>query len=153
MRQFWITSAALLGLLVSSPAPAQSKFLAKDTKPWLQTLNTGSSEAARRNAAYALGKIGNRAAEAVPALIRRLAAEESAKVREAIAFALGEIGRESLKAVEDPNLVPALAQALKDPDALVRRSSAYALGNLGDRAEPARPALEALLKDDKAEVR
>jgi HEAT repeat protein len=151
MRLLLIPSLLLCGLLVSSPAKAQS-FLGKNARTWQAELEA-ESEAGRRNAAYALGKLGSHAAPAVPVLARRLAEENKAKVREAIAFALGEIARESLAGAADPNLLPALIKALKDDEPLVRRSAAYALGNLGRDAEPARDALEAALADAKAEVR
>lgn len=151
MRAILFSSLALLGLLVSGDLGAQT-FLGKDARKWQAELEA-DSETSRRNAAFALGKLGSHAAQSVPVLSKRLPADKSAKVREAIAFALGEIARESLIGAADPNLIPALVQGLGDGDHLVRRSSAYALGSLGRDAEPAREALEKALADDKAEVR
>jgi HEAT repeat protein len=44
--------------------------------------------------------------------------------------------------------VAALAKQLKDKDANVRHAAATALGNLGDEARPAVPALIDRIKDD-----
>jgi HEAT repeat protein len=50
-------------------------------------------------------------------------------------------------------VVPALAEALKDPDAFVRREAAGALGKLGSDARLAVPALLAAFKDRNTSVR
>lgn len=50
-------------------------------------------------------------------------------------------------------IVPALAEALKDPEGFVRRDAAAALGGYGTEARQALPALRALLKDRKKDVR
>ncbi len=49
--------------------------------------------------------------------------------------------------------VPALAAALRDENAYVRRDAARALGRFGDKAKPAAPALTRLLKDREKSVR
>ncbi len=85
----------------------------------------------RFNAAYAVGKIGPAAKEAVPALIAALKDE----YRWVAASALGKIG---------PAAVPALIAALKDEDGSVRVSAAFALGWIGPAAFP---SLIAALKD------
>lgn len=139
------------GFLTAAPVGAQD-FLGKGARAWQAELDS-QSEAARRNAAFALGKLGSHAAPAVSKLADRMSAEKSAKVREAIAFALGEIGRGSLNASADPSLLPALKKGLLDADHLVRRSSACALGSLGADAEPALDALAFAAQDEKAEVR
>jgi vesicle coat complex subunit len=50
-------------------------------------------------------------------------------------------------------VIPALIQALKDPDGDVRRSAANGLGYFGKEAKEAIPALEAAQKDRDARVR
>src|SRR5262249_20929281 len=125
--------------------------LGKSAEDWLKDLQDSESEAARRNAAFALGKMGH--APALPGLTQRLTSDKSAKVREAAAFALGEVGSKKLGALGDANLVPALIKGLKDADPLVRRSSACALGQIGADAKQAQGALEAAILDEKAEVR
>src|SRR5688500_16411920 len=95
-------------------------FLTKDASAWAAEVSA-SAEARRRSAAFALGKLGSTAYDAVPALRRAMQKDQSPKVREAAAFALGEIARESIKAAADPQLVPMLTAALKDEHWTVRR--------------------------------
>jgi HEAT repeat protein len=144
---------SLLLVFVLPLAVAGQTFLGKDTAAWEKTLNESQDGRQRRNAAFALGKLGSAAESALPSLRKHLK-EDDARVREAAAFALGEIGKDCLKAKDDPTLVQALADALKDREPLVRRSVAHALGNFGKAAKPARVALETtLLKDTSAAVR
>jgi len=72
---------------------------------------------------------------------------ETKEERAAAARALGGFGREAPAAV-----APALAAALADPEPLVRRDAAVALGQLGPSAE-ATPRLLAALGDTDDEVR
>jgi len=95
---------------------------------------------ARRNAAWALGALGNRSA--VPLLARTLHDDEAA-VRGRSAWALG--------ALDGSEAVPALIDALKDSDAGVRQQVAWALGAIGDRR--AVDALTSALGDTVASVR
>ncbi len=148
MRSLPLGLLAFTCLLILATAGQAQVFLGKTANAWIQELNQGD-DAARRNAAYALGKLGGTALQAVPRLTKRLAEDKSPKVREAAAFALGEIGRES----PDPAVVAKLTAALKDENHLVRRSAAYALGNLGRDAAAAQADLEGAVADPKAEVR
>jgi HEAT repeat protein len=61
--------------------------------------------------------------------------------------ALGDRGAEA------PLVAPALAEALKDENAFVRRDAAAALGKIGPEAKPAVPALLAAHKDKERNVR
>jgi HEAT repeat protein len=157
MMRIGVTPIAKAGVLtaiawcMATPLSAQT-FLTKDAGAWSQELSA-SDEARRRSAAFALGKLGSSASDAVPALRKTLEKDKSPKVREAAAFALGEIVRESIKAAADPQLVPALSAALKDEHWSVRRSAAYALGCVERDAAPAQEVLEGLLKDAFPEVR
>jgi HEAT repeat protein len=54
---------------------------------------------------------------------------------------------------EAATVIPALIEALKDPEVDVRRGAAIGLGNFGEEAESALPALEAVLQDKDARVR
>src|SRR4051794_6138583 len=102
--------AMLLLVLVPSSTHAQNGlFLGKPVSTWQGDL-TKPDAAARRSAAFALGKIGNRAAGALPQLSKLLRADGDARVREAAACAIGEIARESLRG--DAGLVPTLGAAL-----------------------------------------
>jgi HEAT repeat protein len=144
--------ALTAGLLQPAPAHAQL-FLGKNAADWEQALKNGKDARARRNAVFALGKLGNSGAPAVGSLKKCLREDKDASVREAAAFALGEIGRQALTIREDPDIVDVLAKSLKDDNALVRRSAAYALGNLAKDAKPAQAALEAALEDAEPIVR
>jgi HEAT repeat protein len=131
----------------------QNLFLGKNAAAWESDLLDGKEPRIRRNAAFALGKLGNQAAGAIASLKKRLGDDSAAEVREAAAFALGEIGRESFSSLDDPDLVDVLAKALEDKEALVRRSAAYALGCLGTSAKGAQAQLEAILDDMSPGVR
>jgi len=139
-------------LLASAPLHAQKSFLNKDAASWVKEL-AGESEAKRRSAAFALGKLGGEAVGALPALKQALAKDQSAKVREAAAIALGEVARGNITAAADPQLLPLLTQTLKDNAWAVRRSAAFALGCMETQAEAAREQLEAALSDTSPEVR
>ncbi len=152
MRRFLVCAILVGALSTARTLVSAQDFLGKNAATWMLDLDS-PREAARRGAAYALGKLGSGAFSAVPALIKRLKDDTSPKVRDASAFSLGEIGRDSLMAAGDANLVPALSAALKDPDSLVRRSAAYALGNLGPDAAAAVDDLTAAQGDARPEVR
>lgn len=139
--------AAVTGLLLPSVSRSQT-FLGKDAGTWEKILNESKDMRQRRNAAFALGKLGSAAASALPSLKKHLKDDDAKEVREAAAYALGDIGLESLKSLDDPTLVEVLAAALKDSNPLVRRSAAYALGNFEARAKSAQGALEAVLASD-----
>jgi HEAT repeat protein len=106
----------------------------------------------RGSACYALGKIGPAAAQAVPALQKRLdELEESNKV--ACVWALLKINPEDEALAT--MAVPILTGALDAPDELVRAEAAGALGRIG--APAAQPEviaeLKKLLEDPAAAVR
>jgi HEAT repeat protein len=82
----------------------------------------GPAWIARKNAAWALGALGNRSA--IPLLAHALRDAEPA-VRGRGAWALG--------ALDSSEAVPALVEALKDTDPGVREQVAWALGAIGDR--------------------
>jgi HEAT repeat protein len=108
-------------------------------QPLTQAL-AGPAWIARKNAAWALGALGNR--NAVPLLTRALRDTE-APVRRRGAWALG--------ALDSSEAVPALIEALKDTDAGVREQVAWALGAIGDRR--AVDGLVGALTDSAAGVR
>jgi len=108
-------------------------------QPLTQAL-AGPAWIARKNAAWALGALGNRSA--IPLLTRALRDTE-APVRRRGAWALG--------ALDSSEAVPALIEALKDTDAGVREQVAWALGAIGDRR--AVDGLVGALGDSAAGVR
>ncbi|MBD3190595.1 MAG: TIR domain-containing protein [Candidatus Heimdallarchaeota archaeon] len=98
----------------------------------------------RRDAAWTLGKMGEKAAEhegVIEALIEALK-DEDWWVRERAAIALGEMGEKA---------VPALIESLKDEErGEVRRRAAFALGEIGEKAIA---ALIEVMKDEERAVR
>jgi HEAT repeats len=76
----------------------------------------GDNEDARRQAILSLGELGPKAASAVPDLT--LAIKDKRGLRKEAADALGKIGKAA---------VPALIEALKDTQEVVRQNAAYAL--------------------------
>jgi hypothetical protein len=100
----------------------------------------------RTAAASALGHM--RALVTLPELMRALAADGDAKVREAAAAAIGEMGEDAVPALD------ALATAAADdpwPD--VREAAIRALGKLGPAAGAAAPVLYAALEESDGHVR
>src|SRR5262249_4331019 len=93
----------------------------------------------RTGAARALGRMGLRARQAIPALIQALKVEEVN--RTFFAEALAAMGPEAKDAA------PTLPETPDDKVATVRHAAARALGAIGRAAEPAKPALARLLTD------
>lgn len=143
--------AVVVLLLAPAISPAQ-QFLAKTLEEWRTQLLTGN-ETARRDAAFALGKMGNEATPAVVDLKKCLRDKAHPKVQEAAAAALGEIAAQSIRVAQDKDLVAALREALKDSEEMVRRSAAQALGRLGPSTASAQADLAKALKDAKPSVR
>jgi HEAT repeat protein len=124
----------------------------------------------RREAVWALAKIGPEAASAVFALAKVLR-DTDAPVRKGAARALGQIGREArsaipllIEALKNSDLlfcrlvawalgkigasaVPALMRALNHPDKYVRREAAWALGHIGPESRSAIGILTTILKN------
>ena len=89
----------------------------------------------RGRAAEVLGRIGEGAAPAVPALIEAME-DERPDVRREVLFTLGSIGPQAKAAVA------VARKALADPDQSVRYSAVWALGRIGPDASVALPDLE-----------
>jgi HEAT repeat protein len=171
--------AAVLILLVGSLVQAQNNpsYEGKTLKEWVKQLQDKSPER-RQEAAFALGQMTYRGAPAVPAL-REALKDSAVSVRAEAADSLGRIGGASREATpalldilkKDPetmvrgavahalgqiagkDVVPALAQALKDREPQVRVHAAMSLGRLGAQAKEAIPALREALKDSHGDVR
>jgi HEAT repeat protein len=135
------------------PAPAESQsFLGKPMQQWLGDLGS-KSPPQRRSAAFALGKMGKDAKDALGELAGRLK-DDDAGVREAAAFAIGEICLAA--SVWHKDSLPALCEKLKDEkeDPMVRRSAAYALGCMRKfDSDEVRAALTAGLKSPSPAVK
>ena len=78
-------------------------------------------------------------------LVKKLSTSKKPEERAAAAEALGDMGAW--------DAVPALAAALKDPDAHVRVNASYALAKLKDAAKDAVPAVKGVLADPDPTVR
>src|SRR5205085_2668111 len=72
---------------------------------------------------------------------------------EALVFALGDIARDTLSLKNHRELEAVFLDALKDSDALVRRSAVYGLGCLGSTSDATRAALDDALLDTNSVVR
>lgn len=100
----------------------------------------------RGRAAEALGDFGDKGSSAVPELTRVLRQDSDTWVRNRCGYSLGYIG--------SPLAVPALEEALHDPEAKVRMAAADGLSELGKKASNTLPALRKLAKEDTdAQVR
>jgi HEAT repeat protein len=108
---------------------------------WIQDLESHDA-GIRRNAAFALGRLGTDAGAAVPALTKALG-DTDTRVRETACLALAVIGRAAL---------PALCDSLKASDATVRLLAADAMCQMGAGAQPAVPALIDSLHDKDRSV-
>lgn len=148
------TLIALLAALVLVPAAsAQDKFLGKSAGDWVTQLKTSFDAKQRRQAAFALGKLGNRAVPALPAMKLAFGAEQDAKVREAVVYAMGEICRDSVAVMGDTDLERIFIGAANNQDTYVRRSGVFALGCLGNKSPESLKALETALADPQPVVR
>lgn len=110
-----------------------------DAIPVLLTMLKDPDWCRRRGAAWALGRLGDRAA--VPGLVDALHDEESLVRKEAAT---------ALKTMQDVEAAPVLLMALRDEDWRVRKSAADALVQLGTTSIP---GLLRMLSDTRDDVR
>lgn len=121
----------------------------RDDLPLLIAGLRDNSARVRGYAVEALGKMGPEARSAVPNLVQILKAKETdPELRQQAARCLGQIG-----AAAATGGVPALSEALKDSEAVVREAAAEALGKFGGQARTAAPSLIAVLDDKETTVR
>ncbi len=99
----------------------------------------------RLAAAEALGTLGPKAAPAVPALLKALAAYSPTDKLDLDEFAFAVLN--AVAAVGEP-AVPAVTKSLTDPNPVMRFLGAYMLGEIGPPAKAAAAALEKLLADE-----
>lgn len=146
------TKHCLLILLLLPPLARAEPFLGKSVEEWRHALVQGS-DAARRQAAFALGQLGIFSRDAIPELKLALR-DPKASVRNAAAFSLGELAKAYPPLEAEFPIVGELARLLEsDTDPLVRRSAGYALGCLGSSAWSARRQLERGIDDPEPVVR
>jgi HEAT repeat protein len=153
MSRLLLPLLGLFGLVLPVvPCPAQpATYLGKPLAVWVKDLDHRQAST-RREAVFALGKLGASASRQMPQLLKLLREDPESAVREAAANAIGEIARGYDPDLKIDDVVAVLRDTLaRDTTALVRRSAAVALGNLG--AKSAGGALERALKDPSPEVR
>lgn len=136
------------GELVFESVPLDRR---SDVERLIQKLIEHDNEFVRAFAARALGDMGPAAKDAIPALIKAIA-EDDSQFRTSLvaaAKALPKIGPEALTAL------PALIKAFEDPthDRVVRTDLAGVFGQLGAGARPAIPALQKAISKDHVAVR
>lgn len=105
----------------------------------------------RWSAAWAFGRLAERGAGTVPALVRGLRLDLDPDVRAMTAWSLGELARDHGDWADVA--VAALARALGDHDSLVREEASAALGRIGAPAAAALPALAVAATDRHRLVR
>jgi HEAT repeat protein len=121
----------------------------RDDLPLLIAGLRDNSPRVRGYAVEALGKMGPEARSAVPNLVQVLKEKETEpELRQQAARCLGQIG-----AAATTEGVPALSEALKDSEVVVRETAAEALGKFGGQARTAAPSLIAVLADKETTVR
>jgi HEAT repeat protein len=109
---------------------------------WIEALDDPDVQL-RTQAIHTLGAHGAEAGEATPALAAILLGDTNREVRIEAALALSKMSPASRPAV------PALGQALQDPELLVRLYATLALFHLRGEARPAVPALIQALGDER----
>jgi hypothetical protein len=125
---YWL---AQLGPSATAAVPDLRRAGSQDTHPEV-----------RRSALWALGRVGSPSKGTVELLVGALSTEQDKGVRQAA------VGVLEIWAPDEPLVIPALIDRLKDSDALVRQMSAAALGKYGPRANDALAALNDLAAGD-----
>jgi HEAT repeat protein len=173
MRRYLLLTLTIVWAPPFSDAARADPFLGKTVADWSPGLDAKAA-GERRSAAFALGRCGAEAEDAVPKLLARATEDTDVGVRAAAAMAIGDIilamnkrDHQPPPTLEDPTTPiapkdnphwdtagPVLMRKLgQETDAQVKRGLAYALGAFGAQAAPAAPALKEALKDKSANVR
>ncbi|UUO04308.1 HEAT repeat domain-containing protein [Blastopirellula sp. J2-11] len=103
------------------------------------------------DAALSLGKMGPAAAAAEPALLKMMSSSDDISLRVLCAWSEMKISGKSDETAA--KVLPELTAACKAEHPVSRKGAAELLGQLGSAAQPAVPALQALLKDQDQAVR
>jgi len=141
------------GLLESGAAPAEAAAamagmdcIDQDVLEILVRALGKNDDDVRVAAARAVGRIGPRAAAAVPALMGALGDEKNFRLRQTVLVALARMGSKAAAAV------PMLSQVLEDRAPRFRELAAIALGSIGTAARPAVGTLRKLTTDPDGRV-
>jgi HEAT repeat protein len=137
-------AATAVGSIVAA-IRADGRILGGDAVAALRkALDSDTQPRVRRAAAYALGCFGRNGAPAAVGSLKKALTSDNAAVRQNAAWALGQLGDVGGDGVR------ALADLLRDPDALVRRDSAAALAALGREAAAASvPRLLGMIREEQ----
>jgi HEAT repeat protein len=139
-----ILSAALAIAILAPGRAAPQAYLGKSPAEWQRQLTTKDPRA-RRDAAFALGKLGRDADDAVGDLLKLLQGDSDKGAREAAAYSLGQICRRGRTA---PEVLAALCKIVSsDGDGTLKRSCAVALGYCASDSGLVREALGKALED------
>jgi HEAT repeat protein len=141
MRNFLLIAVVLSLFLGVATATAAEKSVSE-----LVTALGAEKESVRREAIDALGAMGEKAADAVPALAALLK-DKSAAVRGHAAESLGEIGAPAKSAA------PGIVALFGDADKTVRREAADALARIRPGPKVVLPLLIELIEDAEPSVR
>jgi serine/threonine protein kinase len=134
---------AALKVASTAVPPAGLTFYSVEGTGSLKKRLKGRTPEERRDAAQVLAMLGPTAKDAVPQL-RDALNDSDATVRSAAVDALVKIG---------PTAIPVLLSGLQNADKQVRLQAAIGLGEIGEAASAAVPALRRALKDDDESVR
>lgn len=144
---------SVAGLLASGAAPddaaaamARMSCVNQDVVEVLVRALAKDDDDIRVAAAHAIGRIGPKAAAAVPALMAALGDEKNFRLRQAALVALARMGPKAATAV------PMLTQVLEDRAPRFRELAAIALGAVGSAARQAIGPLKKLTTDPDGRV-
>jgi HEAT repeat protein len=144
IRRSMILSAALVMAVVVAGRAEPQDYLGKSAAEWQRQLATKDART-RRDAAFALGKLGRGADEAVADLLKLLQGDSDKSVRDTAAYSLGQICK---RGRTPPEVVGALCKIVSsDGDGTVKRSCAVALGYCASDSAAVRQALGKALDD------
>ena len=143
-RCTWMLTGALV-LTVLAPSRVEPQtYLNKSAAQWQQQL-TSKDARARRDAAFALGKLGPNADDAAGDLLKLLQSDADKSVRDTAAYSLGQVCR---RGRTPPEVIEALCKIVgSDGDGTVKRSCAVALGHCASDTAAVRQALGKALDD------
>jgi len=131
-------AATALGAMGSDAAGAVPELI--------QLYENPISGPSQRYTLIALGKIGPAAKMAIPSLLHTVSTSTEEEVRGSAVFALAGIH------AEPERVVPVLISCLADTSIDVQQAAAEGLGNFGENAKPAVPALVVLLQNPNPSV-
>jgi HEAT repeat protein len=162
MKHLFLAVVSATAMLLLAPCVAWSKppdpdpiYPSGGTKrvsDWVRILRSDPDVAQRKRALLVMKLIGPKPRAVIPALCSVLASDKDVEMRAGAAAQLGQFYPEANKALIDMReaaeaLKEALAGEKKDADDSVREAAASSLGQMGQDAHNAVPALIEALKD------